>query len=114
MATATAIRDRVRELEDRAELSHGEVARIIDTSARTVGRWAAGESAPQRDAQQRLLELAYVAEQLAEVVEPGERNLWLFSPNRLLEHDTPAERIAAGDYRTVLALIEALADGIVT
>ena len=114
MTTATAIGDRVRELQKRAELTHEEVGRIVDASPRTVGRWAAGETAPQREARQRLLELAYVAEQLVEVIEPGERNLWLFSPNRLLDHDTPAERIARGDFRTVLALIEALADGIVT
>ena len=30
-----------------------------------------------------------------------------------LEHDTPAERIAKGQFRDVIGLIEALADGVV-
>jgi len=63
---------------------------------------------------QRLLELAFIGEQLAGVMRPEDANLWIFAPNRLLKGDSPANRIAAGDYKTVLALIEALADGIVT
>lgn len=114
MTGAAAIKNRVLELEEKAELTHQNVATVVGTTARTVSRWGTGQAIPQREARQRLLELAYVAEELAKVIEPGERNLWLFSPNRLLDHDTPAERIAKGDFRSVLALIEALADGIVT
>ena len=40
-------------------------------------------------------------------------NVWIFTPNRLLDHDTPAARIHAGGYRDVLNLIEALAEGVV-
>jgi hypothetical protein len=40
--------------------------------------------------------------------------LWIFSPNQLLSGDTPAERITTGDFKTVLALIDALAEGVVT
>lgn len=36
----------------------------------------------------------------------------MFSPNQLLEHDSPADRIRAGRYRDVLDLIEAMADGV--
>ena len=61
------------------------------------------------------LELAYVAEQLVEVLglSPDDANTWIFSPNRLLGGDKPSERIHAADYRSVLALIDAIADGIV-
>lgn len=114
MTSSAAISSRVRQLEGTAELTHQNVAAIVGTTARTVSRWGTGQSIPQREARQRLLELAYVVEELAKVIEPGERNLWLFSPNRLLNHDTPTERISSGDYRSVIALIEALADGIVT
>ena len=71
-----------------------------------------GHCTPQREARQRLLELAYVAEQAAAVIQPTDLSLWLFTPNHLLDHDSPADRIAAGDYRSVVALLEALADGI--
>jgi hypothetical protein len=37
----------------------------------------------------------------------------MFTPNRALGHDTPADRIKDGDYRAVLSLIEAIADGVV-
>jgi hypothetical protein len=36
-----------------------------------------------------------------------------FYPNRLLRHDSPAARIREGDFRSVLAVLDALADGIV-
>jgi hypothetical protein len=42
-----------------------------------------------------------------------EANVWMFTPNRLLGRDTPAERIEAGAYKDVLHLIEAVADGVV-
>ena len=110
---ATAFTERVEDLEGKAELTHEEVAEIVGASARTVGRWRNGSVVPQPDARKRLLELAYVADELAKVLKRGDRNAWLFAPNRLLDHDTPAERIAQGDYRAVMALIEALADGVV-
>lgn len=40
-------------------------------------------------------------------------NLWILSPNRLLDGDTPASRIQNGNFKSVAALIEALADGVV-
>jgi len=107
------IASRVQELERQADLTHEDVAQIVGTTARTVSRWTKGSVSPQRVARQRLVELAYVAEELTKVLKPEERNVWIFSPNRLLDHDSPAERISQGDYRSVVALIEALADGVV-
>lgn len=68
---------------------------------------------PQRLNKQRLIQLAYVAEQVTTVLPRERANLWIFTPNRLLDHDTPAERIRKGHYRDVLDLIEAMADGVV-
>ena len=78
-----------------------------------MSRWAAGEAAPQKNAKQRLLELGYIGEQLFKVMKPEDANLWLFSPNRLLKGETPAELIRRGEFRRVLALIEALSEGVV-
>jgi len=86
---------------------------IADASGRSVGRWLRGEVVPQKLNKQPLIELAYVAELVTEVL-PAERvNLWMLTPNRLLEHDSPAERIRSGGYRDVLGVIEAIADGVV-
>ncbi|HNI36233.1 MAG TPA: DUF2384 domain-containing protein [Microthrixaceae bacterium] len=112
---ATAIASKVTQLSERAHLTQEEVGRIVGTSGRTVGRWVRGDVNPQPTARERLLELAYVAEQLVEVLglSPDDANTWIFSPNRLLGGDKPSERIHAADYRSVLALIDAIADGIV-
>lgn len=110
----SAIAKKVDYLSESLALKRQEVADIVGSSAREVGRWSAGEATPKRMTKQRLLELAFIGEQLGKVLQPGDANLWIFAPNRLLDGDTPAQRIADGDYKTVLGLIEALADGIVT
>jgi putative toxin-antitoxin system antitoxin component (TIGR02293 family) len=106
---------KVRDLGERAHLSQDDVGRIVGVAPRTVARWVAGDSTPQQSAKERLLELAYVAEQLIDVLglTPDDANLWIFSPNRLLGGGKPSELIHDGHYRRVLDLIEALADGIV-
>ncbi|UNX55125.1 DUF2384 domain-containing protein [Georgenia sp. TF02-10] len=93
-------------------LTQDEIGSIVDASARSVSRWSRGEAVPQRLNKQRLVELAYVAEALTEVLPAEEANLWMFTPNRLLGHDTPADRIRAGAYKDVLDLIDAVADGV--
>ena len=110
----SAIALKVRDLNERARLSQDDVGRIVGASGRTVARWLSGTT-PHRTARERLLELAYVADQLIEVLglSPDDANLWIFTPNRLLNGDKPADRISKGEYRTVLGLIEALADGVV-
>jgi len=57
--------------------------------------------------------LAYVAQAVSEILPSDRANLWIFTPNRLLDHDSPAERIHAGQYRDVLNLIEAIAEGVI-
>ena len=110
---ATAIAEKVKYLNQTLRLTQHDVGQILNSSSRTVARWSSGEASPQRLTKQRLLELVYVGEQLSKVLKPEDANLWIFSPNPLLKGDSPAERIARGDFKTVLALIEALADGIV-
>lgn len=45
---------------------------------------------------------------------PNDVEAWLVTPNRALKGYTPAERVVHGDSKSVLALIEAMADGVVT
>ncbi len=67
---------------------------------------------PQRLNKERLLELAYVADALGEVLPRDHANLWLFTPHRGLDLEKPADLIAQGRYKEVLDLIEAMADGV--
>lgn len=108
-----ALATKVTELAGTLKLSHDDIGMIVGATSRSVARWVGGEAEPQRLSKQRIIELAYVAEALSEVIRGEDANLWMFSPNRMLNHDTPAVRIQQGDYRSVLAVIEALADGVI-
>lgn len=109
----TRIASKVNSIAESLSLSQEDLAAIVGSSARTVSRWASGDTTPQRLPKERLLQLDAVAEVLGGVLRPEAANIWLSSPNRLLDWDTPAERISRGGFRDVLALIEALAEGIV-
>ena len=109
----TAISSRVRSVSENLALTQEELGDLLNTSQRTVSRWATGESAPQRAPKQRLLELVYISDQVRRVMKSEDANLWLFSPNRLLDGETPADLIKRREFRRVLALIDALAEGIV-
>jgi uncharacterized protein (DUF2384 family) len=113
MTTSGALAHRVTDLISTLGLTQEEIGQIVDASARSVARWSNGDVVPQRLNKQRLVELAYVADAVTEVLPREEANLWIFTPNRLLGHDSPADRIRTGGYRDVLDLIEAIADGVV-
>ena len=113
MATAGALARKVTDLTDMLGLTQEQVGQIVDASPRSVSRWSAGEVVPQRLNRQRLVELAYVAEAATEVMPREAANEWMFTPNRMLAHDTPASRIHDGGYKDVMDLIEAIADGVV-
>jgi uncharacterized protein (DUF2384 family) len=93
-------------------LTNEEVGDIVDASPRSVARWVAGDVVPQRLNKERLLELAYVAEAVTEVLPADHANVWMFSPNRLLGHRKPADLIREGKFKDVLDLIDAMAEGV--
>lgn len=110
---AGVLAGKVSELVVDLGLTQEQVGAIVAASARSVARWQAGDAVPQTLSKQRLIELAYVADAVTAVLPREKANLWMFTPNRLLSHDTPADRVRDGQYRDVLALVEALADGVV-
>jgi uncharacterized protein (DUF2384 family) len=61
---------------------------------------------------ERVLEFFPVMERLGQVVQPRAAHDWLFTPNRMLDYDKPAERIRKGDFRSVLAVVDALGEGV--
>ncbi|MCZ0732174.1 antitoxin Xre/MbcA/ParS toxin-binding domain-containing protein [Mycolicibacterium iranicum] len=109
---ANALASTVSSAIERLGLTYEEVGDIVDASARSVARWTSGQVVPQRLNKQRLIELAYVADALAEVLPQDQANVWMFSPNRLLAHAKPADLVRDGEYQRVLALIDAMAEGI--
>ncbi len=112
-AAVSALASKVTDLTAGLGLTQEQIGQIVDASARSVSRWSAGEVVPQRLNRQRLIELAYVAEAATEILPRDAANDWMFTPNRMLDHDTPAARIHDGGYKDVMDLIEAIADGVV-
>ena len=111
-AGSNALAEKLSVAIDHLGLSDDEVGSIVDASGRSVARWTAGEVVPQRLNKERLLELAYVADALTEVLPRDHANLWMFTPHQRLDHEKPADLIKQGRYREVLNLIEAMADGV--
>ena len=109
---ANALATTVTSAIDRLGLTYEEVGEIVDASPRSVARWTAGKVVPQKLNKQRLLELAYVADALAEVLPRDHANVWMFSPKRGGEHRKPADLVRDGEYQRVLALIDAMAEGV--
>jgi transcriptional regulator with XRE-family HTH domain len=111
--SAGALALKVTELVKTLGLTQEDIGQIVNASARSVARWSSGDVVPQKLNRERLIELAYVAEAVTQVLPPDKANLWMFTPNRLLQHDKPADRVRDGHYKDVLDLIEAMADGVV-
>jgi Protein of unknown function (DUF2384)/Helix-turn-helix len=93
-------------------LSNEEVGDLIGASPRSVARWIAGEVVPRRPNQERLLELTHVIAALAAVLPADQAGVWIFAPNRLLGHRTPADLIRNGQFMEALDLIDAMAEGV--
>jgi transcriptional regulator with XRE-family HTH domain len=108
---AEALARQLDELQQRAGIRFREVAQLLDTTPQTVSRWKSGKVEPQPDRLKQLLALTWLAEELAEFYSPEESRLWLFKPHKLLNGDTPADRIRAGKLDDVRALIAQLKDG---
>jgi transcriptional regulator with XRE-family HTH domain len=108
---AGALAERLDSIRQRAGIRSREVAQLLNTTPQTISRWQTGKVDPQPDGLQRLLTLEWLVSELAELYEPDQARLWLFSRHRLLAGDRPADRIQAGKVDDVLALISQLKDG---
>jgi transcriptional regulator with XRE-family HTH domain len=107
----SALRKRLENIKNKSGITYREVAQLLDTSPQTISRWQSGESNPHPKVRDRLLELDWLAEQMAQIYTPDEAKLWLFSPHKLLGGERPADRIANGRTEDVLQLIDQLQSG---
>ncbi|MGA2929307.1 MAG: hypothetical protein ABSG43_25625 [Solirubrobacteraceae bacterium] len=112
MALQTTIAERLRSAAEKTDLERADFAAVVGTNPRTVARWLSEESEPRTETRRRLLEVLAVLEALSSVLQPQAAHDWLYSPNPLVKHRKPIEMLEAGDWRTVLGLIDALAEGI--
>lgn len=109
-----ALAANIRGVSERFELTQADLARVLGASPRAVSRWCSGQAMPRHLAKQRLLELVAVGDELHGLLQPEDSNLWIFSPNPILDHDSPADRISEGDFKSVIALINAMKEGVFT
>lgn len=109
-----ALASKLNEIKEKGGVRSRDVAQLLDTTPQTVSRWQTGKTEPQGDQLRKLLALEWLLGQLAELYAPDEAKLWLFSPHRLLDGDSPAERIQSkgvDGIDEVLALINQLKEG---
>lgn len=88
-----------------------DVARVTGATARSVTRWLEGTS-PRRPAEERLLELKAVIDILRRVMREEPARLWIRSPNPDLDYEKPLDLIERGEYRRVIGVILAIAEGV--
>jgi DNA-binding transcriptional regulator YiaG len=122
MATA-ALRVETNRIEDATDrlltrveremgLTPAELAGALGVSLRTVSRWRAGETLPQRAARVRLTEVAELNHRLHETFEDEAVPVWLRAPNRYLGNVSPAEMLRLGRLDRVEAALEVVDSGI--
>jgi transcriptional regulator with XRE-family HTH domain len=102
----------VRYVMDRLRMTYREIAHVVGAHPRSVARWAKGEGRPQTLKRQTLLELACVAEAVAEVLpdkSPDQAWAFVFQPIWIRNgYSRPVDLLRDGDYREVLDYIHRL------
>ncbi|HEX3398254.1 MAG TPA: antitoxin Xre/MbcA/ParS toxin-binding domain-containing protein [Steroidobacteraceae bacterium] len=103
---------KLENLERKGSIRSVDVAKVLQIRPETVSRWNQGKAFPRRDAEKALLDLEYVVERLADLYEPDEARLWLFSRQKLLDGKIPAELIQQGHADNVINVIRQIEEGV--
>jgi transcriptional regulator with XRE-family HTH domain len=111
---ASAVATIINDLRERGGLKGTDVANIAAVSPATVSRWTAGTSFPHPKTQLLISDLRYVVDRLAELYDPNETRIWLYSKHRLLDGQRAIDLIHGGRADEVLAVIESLNEGTYT
>lgn len=96
-----------------AGLTLADIASATGVSERQVQHWSAGSSRPRDVSRDRLVDVLYLMQQLAEVYKPEGVDIWLHARNRSLEGERPIDLLGRGDFEPVLAAVERLKAGAV-
>lgn len=105
--TYPKIVDRLRE----SGVGLTEIGRATGVQLRQVQHWLAGSSKPKGDTLERLVDLNYVIERLADVYVPEGIEIWLRGRNRSLGGRRPIELLEANEFEPVINLVEQLTEG---
>ena len=111
LVMASAVATIINDLRQRGGLKATDVANVAAVSPATVSRWTSGASYPHPKTQLLISDLRYVVDRLAELYDPEETRIWLYSKHRLLNGERAIDLIHAGRADEVLAVIESLDNG---
>jgi putative toxin-antitoxin system antitoxin component (TIGR02293 family) len=109
MTTITSLLD---DLSRGGVVDTADLARVSDTSARSIARWKTEETAPRREAEERLFELRAVVDLARKVMSDEAARFWMRSPNPDLGYEKPLDLIAEGQHQRVIDLLLAVAEGV--
>ena len=109
---SSAVARKLESIRTKGAMKNVDVANILGSRPETVSRWNQGRAYPHPGAEKTLLELEYIIDQLSDFYAPDEARLWLFSRQKLLDGEIPAELIQKGRTDEVLANINQLRDGV--
>jgi len=91
-----------------------DVARVLNTTSRSVQRWNSESNTPRRDTEDRLIELDVVLQLAREVMADGHARVWLRTPNPSLGWDKPLEVVGRGAYKQVIDALHSVKEGVMT
>lgn len=94
-----------------AGLTLAEIASVTGVRERQVQNWSAGRSRPRDISRDRLVDVHYLVQQLAEVYKSEGVDIWLHARNRSLDGDRPIDMLARGEFPPVLAAVDRLKSG---
>jgi hypothetical protein len=109
---SNAIARRLEAIQEKGAMRSADVANVLNVRPETVSRWNTGRTLPHANTERQLLELEFIVDKLAGMYEPHDARLWLFSRQRLLNNQTPAELIQQGRAEEVLEAVNQLLDGV--
>jgi uncharacterized protein (DUF2384 family) len=109
----SAVASRLENISHKMGTKEQELADMLGTTPQSLWRWRKDEATPKTEHLRRILDLAFAADELAELYTPDEARVWLFERHRLIDGRRPVELITAGEIETVLALIAQLKDSAV-
>ena len=111
-AAMSAVARKLESIRLKGALKHADVANVLGTRPETVSRWNQGRAYPHANTEKTLLELEFIVDQLSDFYEPNEARQWLFSPQKLLDGDSPAGLIRDGKIDEVRRLVDQLRDAV--
>jgi uncharacterized protein (DUF2384 family) len=109
---SNAIARKLSVIQEKGAMKSIDVANLLNARPETVSRWNQGKAFPRPEAEKILLQLEFIIDQLSDFYEPRDARMWLYAPQRLLNNQSPAELIQAGQSAEVIAVVSQMRDGV--